>query len=38
MIRVSDCFAKRLEKGRLTWPVTVPLTPAQLSMLQEGLD
>lgn len=30
-------FAKRLEKGRFVWPVTkegsVPLTPAQLSML-----
>src|SRR3974377_244936 len=34
-------FAKRLEKGRFTWPVTkegsVSLTPAQLSMLVEGL-
>jgi len=35
-------FAKRLEKGRFTWPVTnegtVTLTPAQLSMLLEGLE
>lgn len=35
-------FAKRLEKGRFVWPVTrdgsVPLTPAQLSMLLEGID
>jgi len=35
-------FAKRLEKGRFTWPVTkegaVALTPAQLSMLPEGLE
>ena len=35
-------FAKRLEKGRFTWPVTkegsVTLTPAQLSMLTEGLE
>ena len=30
-------FAKRLEKGRFTWPV-VSLTPAQLSMLLEGLE
>jgi transposase len=33
-------FAKRLEKGRFTWPNTkkgsVTLTPAQLSMLVEG--
>jgi transposase len=33
---------KRLEKGRFTWPVTkqgsVTLTPAQLSMLLEGLE
>ena len=33
---------KRLEKGRFTWPVTkegsVLLTPAQLSMLVEGLE
>ena len=33
-------FAKRLEKGRFTWPNTkegsVTLTPAQLSMLLEG--
>lgn len=35
-------FAKRLERGRFTWPVTrdgvVILTPAQLSMLLEGLE
>ena len=35
-------YAKRLEKGRFTWPVTkqgsVTLTPAQLSMLLEGLE
>ena len=35
-------FAKRLEKGRFVWPVTqegsVVLTPAQLSMLLEGID
>jgi transposase len=35
-------FAKRLEKGRFTWPATkqgaVTLTPAQLSMLLEGLE
>jgi transposase len=35
-------FAKRLEKGRFVWPVTkdgsVTLTPAQLSMLLEGID
>ena len=35
-------FAKRLERGRFTWPVTkvgaVTLTPAQLSMLLEGLE
>src|SRR5712691_8773359 len=35
-------FAKRLEKGRFTWPSTkegsVTLTPAQLSMLVEGLE
>ncbi len=35
-------FAKRLEKGRFLWPVTkegsVSLTPAQLSMLLEGID
>jgi transposase len=35
-------FAKRLEKGRFVWPVTkegsVALTPAQLSMLLEGID
>ena len=35
-------FAKRLEKGRFTWPATkegsVTLTPAQLSMLLEALE
>ena len=35
-------FAKRLERGRFIWPqVTsgvVSLTPAQLSMLLEGID
>jgi len=35
-------FAKRLEKGKFTWPTTkegsVTLTPAQLSMLVEGLE
>lgn len=35
-------FAKRLEKGRFTWPNTkegaVTLSPAQMSMLLEGLD
>ena len=35
-------FAKRLEKGRFTWPVTkdgaVTLTPAQLSMSLEGIS
>lgn len=35
-------FAKRLEQGRFVWPVTrdgsVTLTPAQLSMLLEGID
>jgi transposase len=35
-------FAKRLEKGRLVWPQAtsgaVSLTPAQLSMLLEGID
>lgn len=35
-------FAKRLEKGRFVWPVAdsgaVSLTPAQLSMLLEGID
>jgi transposase len=33
---------KRLERGRFTWPQaregTVSLTPAQLSMLLEGID
>jgi len=35
-------FAKRLEQGRFVWPVTregaVTLTPAQMSMLLEGID
>jgi transposase len=35
-------YAKRLEKGRFTWPQaregTVSLTLAQLSMLLEGID
>lgn len=35
-------FAKRLEKGRFVWPQAnsgaVLLTPAQLSMLLEGID
>jgi transposase len=35
-------FAKRLEKGRFAWPITkegsATLTPAQLSMLLEGID
>jgi transposase len=35
-------FAKRLEKGRFVWPITkegvVTLSPAQLSMLVEGID
>ena len=35
-------FAKRLERGRFVWPRassgTVHLTPAQLSMLLEGID
>jgi transposase len=35
-------FAKKLEKGRFVWPNastgTVHLTPAQLSMLLEGID
>jgi transposase len=36
-------FAKRLEKGRFVWPTTarsgaVGLSPAQLSMLLEGID
>jgi transposase len=36
------CFAKRLERGRFIWPQAangaVSLTPAQLSMLLEGID
>lgn len=35
-------FSKRLEKGRFVWPAAkdgeVALTPAQLSMLLEGID
>lgn len=35
-------FAKRLERGRFVWPAaqagSVHLTPAQLSMLLEGID
>lgn len=35
-------YAKRLERGHFVWPVTtegaVSLTPAQLSMLTEGID
>lgn len=35
-------FAKRLERGRFVWPITkegsVTLTPAQLSILLEGID
>ena len=35
-------FAKRIERGKFTWPQatsgTVALTPAQLSMLLEGID
>lgn len=35
-------FAKRLERGRFVWPLattgSVHLTPAQLSMLLEGID
>jgi transposase len=35
-------FAKRLEKGRFIWPQAksgaVTLSPAQLSMLFEGID
>ena len=35
-------FAKRLERGRFVWPQapsgTVTLSPAQLSMLLEGID
>jgi transposase len=35
-------YAKRLERGRFVWPQsvngTVSLTPAQLSMLAEGID
>ncbi len=35
-------FAKRLEKGRFVWPSPadgkVTVTPAQLSMLLEGID
>jgi transposase len=35
-------FAKRLERGRFVWPSAtegvVSMTPAQLSMLLEGID
>ncbi len=35
-------FSKRLERGHFVWPVTdigrVSLTPAQFSMLLEGID
>ncbi len=35
-------FTKRLERGRFVWPLAkegkVALTPAQLSMLFEGID
>jgi transposase len=35
-------FAKRLERGHFVWPMSdtgsVSLTPAQLSMLLEGID
>ncbi len=35
-------FSKRLEKGRFVWPATrdgkISVTPAQLSMLLEGID
>lgn len=35
-------LSKRLERGRFVWPQAtggrVPLTPAQLSMLLEGID
>jgi transposase len=37
-----NLFAKRLERGRFVWPQatsgTVSLSPAQLSMLLEGID
>lgn len=35
-------FSKRLEKGRFVWPAAkdgkISITPAQLSMLLEGID
>ena len=38
----ASLYAKRLEKGRFIWPQadsgSVALTPAQLSMLLEGID
>jgi transposase len=37
-----NLYAKRLERGRFVWPQassgSVHLTPAQLSMLLEGID
>jgi transposase len=37
-----NLFAKRLERGRFVWPLAnegaIALTPAQLSMLLEGMD
>lgn len=37
-----NLYAKRLERGRFVWPQapsgSVALTPAQLSMLLEGID
>jgi transposase len=42
MGRGCACSAKRLEKGRFVWPLPadgkVVITPAQLSMLLEGID
>lgn len=38
----SNTYAKRLDRGRFVWPNAqdgvVSLTPAQLSMLLEGID
>ncbi|WP_270523135.1 IS66 family insertion sequence element accessory protein TnpB, partial [Escherichia coli] len=40
--KVQNVLTKRLERGRFVWPVTrdgkVHLTPAQLSMLLEGIN